>query len=94
VTEHVPEPVPIIGPPQELDRLISEPAFWQIFEIEDDTPTISHKLSKPEVPCTGYELKLPESQSPFTSYPFLLHTTKDLPWKVVISTKKLVLQSN
>jgi len=94
VTERVPEPVPIIGPPQELDLPISEPAFPQIFEIEDDTPTVRHKLSKPEVPCTGYELKIPESQSPFASYPFLLHTTKDLPWKVVVSTEKLVLRSN
>ena len=93
MTEHVPELVPIIGPPQELDLLISELA-WSSDFFEDDTPTIRHKLSKPEVPCTGYELKLPESQFPFVSYPFLLHTTKDLPWKVVISNEKLVLWSN
>ena len=40
MTEHVPEPVPIIGLPQELDLPISEPGFPQIFEIEDDTPTV------------------------------------------------------
>lgn len=94
MTERVPEPVPIIGPPQELDLPISEPGFPQIFEGEDDTPTVRHKSSEPEVPCTGYELTLSDSQSPFASYPFLLHATKDMPWKVILSTEKLVLRSN
>ena len=94
MTDLISEPVLIVGQSQEPNSPISEPFSLQIFEIEDDTPTLSHKIAKPEVPCLGYELKLPESHSPFASYPFLLHTMKDLPWKVVASTEKLVLWSN
>ncbi|KIK05233.1 hypothetical protein K443DRAFT_675348 [Laccaria amethystina LaAM-08-1] len=61
VTEHVPEPVLILGPSQEPQPLISEHASPEVFEIEDDTPTIRHEIAKPQVPCRGYELKLPDS---------------------------------
>jgi hypothetical protein len=37
---------------------------------------------------------LSDSQSPFASYLFLLHATKYIPWKVIISTEKLDLRSN
>ena len=94
MTELVSEPVPIAGQSQEPNPPISEPLSLQIFEIEDDTHALPRKIAKPGVPCVGYKLKLPESQSPFASYPFLLHATKDLSWKVIVSTEKLVLWSN
>lgn len=94
MTELISELVLIVGQSQEPNPPILELFSLQIFEIEDDTPTLSHKIAKPEVLCLGYELKLPESQSPFVLYLFLLHTMKDLPWKVVASTEKLVLWSN
>ncbi|EDQ98218.1 uncharacterized protein LACBIDRAFT_336165 [Laccaria bicolor S238N-H82] len=62
-----------------MELILASP---EIFEIEDDTRTTRREITKPKVPCPGYELKLPNSQSPFARYPFLLDTTKDFPWKV------------
>ena len=67
MTEHVPEPAQIVGPSQVSFRLTSP----QMIEIEDDMCTTRYEITKPKVPCPGYELKLPNSQSPVTSYPFL-----------------------
>ncbi|KAF8198428.1 hypothetical protein BJ912DRAFT_1074363 [Pholiota molesta] len=43
--------------------------------------------------CPGYRLELPEDVSPFSSYPFLLHTKRDLPWSVVVDRDNLILRS-
>lgn len=51
------------------------------------------KAAKRDEPCPGYELELPEKASPFTSYPFLLHTQYSLPWTVTIGSEKLHLYS-
>lgn len=44
-------------------------------------------------PCPGYHLVIPDNSSPFTSYPFLIHTQYTLPWTITIDADRLLLCS-
>ncbi|KAF8164426.1 hypothetical protein BJ912DRAFT_803374, partial [Pholiota molesta] len=44
--------------------------------------------------CPGYRFALPDNVSPFASYPFLLHTQRDLPWSIAVDKARLILRSN
>ncbi|KAG6905050.1 hypothetical protein DXG01_005403, partial [Tephrocybe rancida] len=45
------------------------------------------------ISCPGYNLILPEGRSPYTSYPFLLHKTLTLPWRLSIVGSQIFLHS-
>ena len=81
-----PGPTSVIQPPQ-AETIIHE-------VLESDSPPLG--ILPPtslDVRCPGYGLKMPHSQSPFVSYPFLLHSVKTLPWKVEVSDARLSLRS-
>ena len=46
--------------------------------------------------CPSYRLSFPEKQTPFGSYPFLLHEVKNLSWTIATSKEHndLILQSH
>ena len=46
--------------------------------------------------CPGYRLSFPEKQTPFGSYPFLLHEVKNLSWTIATSREHndLILRSH
>ncbi|KAE9408515.1 hypothetical protein BT96DRAFT_786767, partial [Gymnopus androsaceus JB14] len=44
-------------------------------------------------PCPGYHIKLPDNISLVSAYPFLLHSSRDLPWTTVISRQSVTLVS-
>ena len=81
-----PGPTSVTQPPQ-AETIIHE-------VLESDSPPLG--ILPPtslDVRCPGYGLKMPHSQSPFVSYPFLLHSIKTLPWKVEVSDAQLSLRS-
>jgi hypothetical protein len=43
--------------------------------------------------CPGYELVFPEGQSPYTSYPFAIHTIRVLPWMILLDGESMILMS-
>ena len=68
--------------------------------IESSPISTTQRLPTPTVipdnitaPCPGYQLILPDKLSPFTSYPFLLHTQYTLPWTITVSAERLILYS-
>lgn len=54
----------------------------------------SHKPAPPRLPCPGYNLPIPDSQSPHTSYPFGLHGSQRLPWNYSVRGEKMFLHSH
>ena len=77
---------PVTKPPQ------PEAIIHEVLESDSPPPGILPPPSL-DVRCPGYGLKMPHSQSPFVSYPFLLHSVKTLPWKVEVSDARLSLRS-
>jgi hypothetical protein len=81
-----PGSTPVTKPPQ------PEAIIHEVLESDSPPPGILPPPSL-DVRCPGYGLKMPHSQSPFVSYPFLLHSVKTLPWKVEVSDARLSLRS-
>ena len=51
------------------------------------------KESTPVKPCEGYQLLVPEGQSPYTSYPFGMHGQHQVQWNCAIRGEKMFLIS-
>jgi hypothetical protein len=83
------DPIVISDTPPPSPPRVSSPS------VQFVQPAASSAQRAPEVnsPCPGYHLGLPDSVSPFASYPFLLHTKYTLPWKIVIDAERLILYS-
>lgn len=41
--------------------------------------------------CRGFELEIPPGQSPYTSYPFALHSEEKFPWTITFRGERLFL---
>jgi len=66
-------------------------------EIERTRWNLRQKMKEvlPNVtPCPTYELNIPESQHAFSSYPYLIHTTINLPWDVSVKEERIFLRSH
>jgi hypothetical protein len=44
--------------------------------------------------CPGYDLAFPQGQSPYTSYPFAIHTLRILPWMILLDGQTMILMSD
>lgn len=60
--------------------------------MRDDTPPATSETAILES-CPGYELTFPEGQSPYTSYPFAIHTIRILPWMMLLDGETMTLLS-
>lgn len=62
-----------------------------LLELAPEPTCVSNKDQNRPIPCYGFELKIPQEQSPYTSYPFALHTEGKLPWTITFHGERLFL---
>jgi hypothetical protein len=61
--------------------------------MRNETPSITSEVAI-QTSCPGYEFVFPEGQSPYTSYPFAIHTVRTLPWMVLLDGWTMILMSD
>lgn len=63
--------------------------------INSHVPRTSHaELRQEPSKCPGYHLSVPHEQSPYSLYPFLVHSVLSVPWDLAILGEKIVLRSH
>ncbi|KAG6894559.1 hypothetical protein C0992_005594 [Termitomyces sp. T32_za158] len=76
---------------QDSDIILLEPA--SALQILDLTASSALPSKPVEHPCPGYKLVIPDGGSPYSSYPFLIHTKHVVPWQLQVVKQDLILYS-
>jgi hypothetical protein len=72
---------------------ISQDAPLNMTALQADTQSLASDAAI-SASCPGYELKLPEGQSPYISYPFAIHSLRTLPWMILLGGETMTLMSD